>query len=143
MISVKYGTESNLSRVDQKRFLAYLSRVVLSKTNAKVKSKLNELKATQAKYSGMKEELNNHKKDLIVASNDKDKLTMVFTILSIIDTLRIEGKISTKDKVKIIELIPKLEQKNYTELRALYNNLKISLPKQNLHNSSNNNVVFT
>lgn len=106
----------------------YLSQVVLSKTDEKIKE-------SHQKYIDSKELLDTKQNELKIARSrllktiqEYDRIQTLQEVVKLIDTLRREGALLGGDRSKMLNLLSKVKDKDITSLKSLKNNLTVNIP---------------
>jgi len=106
----------------------YLSQIVLSKTNERIKKKHEEFLESRELLRKSKEELREVRSTLLTYIQEYERIQILHEVVCLIDTLRKEGALLGGDRQKMMNLLGKIKDKDVTSLKSLKNNLLINVP---------------
>lgn len=108
----------------------YLEQLVLTKVDNQISEKQSDLDSITRILSEKKESVKSNKKLLLSKSRNLSKLNKISKILSLIDTLREEGRIIGNNKKKIFDLLEKINTLSINQLINIEEKLIIAIPEE-------------
>jgi hypothetical protein len=108
----------------------YLEQLVLMKVDGQISEKQSDLDSITRILSEKKESVKSNKKLLLSKSRNLSKLNKISKILSLIDTLREEGRIIGNNKKKIFDLLEKINTLSINQLINIEEKLIIAIPEE-------------
>lgn len=109
--------------------IAYLSEVVLSRTDEEIERHKTLAKDAQREYKNLAKEIGVKKNHLLGLNREKAKFLALSRVLSLIDTLNREGKLIGKKRDQIASLLHKIQNYDFSKLRELEESLSVHLPE--------------
>lgn len=130
MIKISTIQKQNNTILNTNELLDYLTQIILSKIDIQVQDKQNKLNETKIIYNEKKNLVKQQKKDLLNKSREISKLNKISKILTLITTLREEGRIVGNTRKQIIDLLNKINGLSITQLIKIEEKLIIAIPEE-------------
>jgi hypothetical protein len=130
MIKISTIQKQNNTILNTNELLDYLTQIILSKIDTQVQDKQNKLNETKLIYNEKKNLVKQQKKDLLNKSREISKLNKISKILTLITTLREEGRIVGNTRKQIIDLLNKINGLSITQLIKIEEKLIIAIPEE-------------
>lgn len=130
MIKISTIQKQNNTILNTNELLDYLTQIILSKIDIQVQDKQNKLNETKLIYNEKKNLVKQQKKDLLNKSREISKLNKISKILTLITTLREEGRIVGNTRKQIIDLLNKINGLSITQLIKIEEKLIIAIPEE-------------
>jgi hypothetical protein len=130
MIKISTIQKQNNTILNTNELLDYLTQIILSKIDTQVQDKQNKLNETKLIYNEKKNLVKQQKKDLLNKSREISKLNKISKILTVITTLREEGRIVGNTRKQIIDLLNKINGLSITQLIKIEEKLIIAIPEE-------------
>lgn len=130
MIKISTIQKQNNTILNTNELLDYLTQIILSKIDLQVQDKQNKLNETKLIYNEKKNLVKQQKKDLLNKSREISKLNKISKILTLITTLREEGRIVGNTRKQIIDLLNKINGLSITQLIKIEEKLIIAIPEE-------------
>lgn len=109
--------------------LNYLSEMILSLTDEEIERESSQLNFIKERLNGEKNRMKSVKKELVVAAKEYQRLSVLKSVLTKVDTLRREGILVGDNRNKISELLATISRKSLRHLRSLEDKLSIYVPE--------------
>ena len=108
--------------------LNYLSQIMTTRTDDEIRARHDNLKVSSDKLKTLKNELKDVKENLISVSLELKTFKALNRVLNLIDTLKREGVLVGRNRVKISRLLYKIQDQDFQTLLNLEKRLTIYLP---------------
>ncbi len=128
------GLVKNEKNFDENLML-YLSQIVLTKTNEKIKKSHQEFLESKLVLTESIKGIKGIKNDLLSLTKELSRVKTLKRVISLIYTLKKEGVLIGKNRLTILDLLDTLRMKDFSSLRNIEENLSIYLPDNNSRSS--------
>ena len=128
------GLVKNEKNFDENLML-YLSQIVLTKTNEKIKKSHQEFLESKLVLTESIKGIKGIKNDLLSLTKELSRVKTLKRVISLIYTLKKEGVLIGKKRLTILDLLDTLRMKDFSSLRNIEENLSIYLPDNNSRSS--------
>ena len=128
------GLVKNEKNFDENLML-YLSQIVLTKTNEKIKKSHQEFLESKLVLTESIKGIKGIKNDLLSLTKELSRVKTLKRVISLIYTLKKEGVLIGKNRLTILDLLDTLRMKDFSSIRNIEENLSIYLPDNNSRSS--------
>ncbi len=108
--------------------MLYLSQMVLTRTDEKIKKAHHEYTVSKTVLLDTISRIKDIKKSLLDLTKELSRVKTLKRVISLIYTLKKEGVLIGKNRLKILDLLDTLKTKDFSSLRTIEENLSIYLP---------------
>lgn len=106
----------------------YLSQIVLSKSDKEISESHKRYVDSDEKLKEAQLNLKRSRAKLIETIQENERIQTLLEVVKLIDTLRKEGPLLGGDRMKMLNLLGKVKDKDLKSLKALKNNLTVNIP---------------
>jgi len=123
------------NKVLDENLMLYLSKVVLTKTNDRVKIAHQEYLNSKSVLLDTVRALKDTKKEFVTLTKELSRIKTLKRVISLIYTLKKEGVLIGNNRLTILDLLDTLMSRSFSSLRSIEESLSVYLPDHRTNSS--------